>query len=135
MAGSVTKHNVYANRIRSLVYEWTCDASGDVSGSTTEVNLPGGSLYTFLSVPKSGVTDAFDVTMSAKMTLPNGNTVTVADVLGGQGGNLSNSTNGEWEFLNTPFPMMFDTRLALTIANAGNAQSGTLIFFIRDDLY
>ena len=134
MPGSVTKHNVYFNKIRSLVYQWTVDASGDMSGTITEVNLPGGTLYNFISVPGAGVTDAFDVTLSAKMTLPNGNTVTIADVLGGQGANLSNSVNGAWAALSEPFPVMYDTRFALTVDNAGDAKSGTLIFFFWDEI-
>ena len=135
MPGSVIKENVYANRIRMIVFEWTSDASGDVSGPEAEVNIPGGSLYAMLAVPKSGVTDNYDVTVSMRKNFQTCTAITIADILGGDGANLSNSTNGQLVLMGKPVPLLPDARLSLVVANAGDAQSGTIVLVIWDELF
>jgi len=131
-AGSVDTDNKIMNRTRVIVWEWTSDASGDVSGEGTVV-IPGGHISFFASIPQSGVTDNFDVTVKATRTIDNGNSYEIADVLSGQGANLSNSTDGEPIALSTPCTVGPQTTLELVVANAGNAQSGTFVLTVWEE--
>jgi hypothetical protein len=118
-----------------IVFEWTSDASGDVSGPEAEINIPGGSLYAMLAVPKSGVTDAYDVTVSMRKNFQTCTAIAIADLLSGDGANLSNSTDGQLVLMGQPIPLLPDARLSLVVANAGNAQSGTIVLVIWDELF
>lgn len=125
MAGSAVVENKIINRTRTITWEWTSDASGDVS-DVGSVVVPGGTVSFLASVPGSGVTDAFDVTIKATRTLESGNSMVIADVLSGDGADLSNSTDGQGVILSTPFTLGHQTTLEPVIAAAGNAKSGTL---------
>lgn len=133
MAGSATLFNDYWGRIRTVVWQWTCDSSGNVS-DVGILNLPGGTIHAFMSVPDSGVTDQFDLVVPIKILLPNGSSVSIADVLDGEGANLSNSTDGEWINLSNPFPLPYNSEVKITISNAGNAQSGTLFLHVWEEI-
>lgn len=133
MAGSATIiSNSSYGKWRTIVWEWTSDASGDVSGVGT-LSIPGGSVNTILSVPKSGVTDNFDLVITGKMLIDTGVLVSVADLLNGVGADLSNSTNGEVKNVDVVFPIPFNVEIAPVISNAGNAQSGYLFLYIWEE--
>lgn len=132
MAGSAVVENKIINRSRTITWEWTSDASGDVS-SVDSVVVPGGTASFFHSVPGAGVTDEFDVTVKATRTLDSGNSYSVTDILSGDGANLSNSTDGEGIPLSVPFTLGHQTTLELVIANAGNAKSGTFVLTIWEE--
>ena len=133
MAGSATIiSNTSYGKWRTIVWEWTSDASGDVSGVGT-LSIPGGSVNTALSVPKSGVSDNFVLTLPGKIQLVNGTLVSVADLLHGIGAAMSNSTNGEVVNLDVTYPIPFNVEIAPVIASAGNAKSGYLFLFIWEE--
>jgi hypothetical protein len=130
MAGSAT---IVSNKLngmwRTIVWRWTSDDSGDVSG-VGSLAIPGGSVNTILSVPDSGVTDDFDLVITGKIFLDNGTTVSVADLLNGVGTDLSNSTDGEAINVNVTYPLPYNVEIAPVISGAGNATSGYLFLFI-----
>jgi len=130
MAGSAT---IVSNKLngmwRTIVWRWTSDASGDVSG-VGSLAIPGGSVNTILSVPDSGVTPDFDLVITGKIFLDNGATVSVADLLNGVGTDLSNSTNGEAINVNVTYPLPYNVEIAPVISGAGSATSGYLFLFI-----
>lgn len=130
MAGSATIISNEKNGLwRTIVWKWTSDASGAVSG-VGQLHIPGGSIHSFWSVPESGVTDDFDVTVPGKFVLKNGDVISVADFLHGTGANLSNSTDGEIKNVDVVLPVGYNTEIYPVVANAGNATSGYFILFI-----
>lgn len=132
MAGSVSINQEYFGRKRSIIMKCTSDASGDVNGKGIQVQ--GGDIYAFSYVPESGCTDEWDITVTAKYTKPNGESIQIADALGGQGADLSNSTDGGWINLQAPFPIIPGTLLTPVLANLGNAQVVTIILHIWEEI-
>jgi hypothetical protein len=130
MAGSAT---IISNKTdgmwRTIVWEWTSDADGDVSG-VGDLSLPSGAINTILSVPKSGVSDGFDLVITGSILLDSGARVAVADLLNGVGAGLSNSTNGQVKNVDVTFPIPHNTKITPVISNAGNKQSGYLFLFV-----
>lgn len=100
---------------------WTCDASGNVSGNGFAVKV--GSLQQFKFIPGAAgaqPTDQYDATFVDTDAL---------DVLSGNGANLSNATPKLVVF--SP-PIYTDgSTYDLTIANAGNAKSGTAVLWVK----
>lgn len=124
-----------ATKTKAYTLAWVCDASGDVNGITVPVKA--GILYAIALDPESGVSDLYDLTIVATwkiVAVPAGTVRTIewADMLGGQGANISNSANGQIIYLTKPFPMSTGT-VAPVITNAGNAQSGTLILYFWEE--
>jgi len=133
MAGSATIiSNTLHGKWRTIIWEWTSDASGDVS-SVGSLSIPSGSVNTFLSVPKSGVTDNFDLVLTGSILLKTGVRVAVADLLHGTGANLSNSTDGEFKNVDVVLPLPHNVEIAPVIAAAGNATSGYLFLFCWEE--
>jgi hypothetical protein len=134
MAGSVTiiRNNRYG-KLRNIILYWTSDASGDVSGNAP-IQLPACRLEGLISIPVSGVTDAFAMSLPMSLPLENGTTISLADVSGGIPA-MSNSTDGETVMFD-PQPSFPDGGIfSLTISGAGNAQSGYLILSFREMIY
>lgn len=126
MAGSITKYsNERIGNWRIITLKWTADASGDVTDAI-EIQLPTCQVNSFLSVPITGVSDDFDLTLPVTIPLPDGSSVDIADALSASGSNLSNSTDGEAVNLGTPFPLPHGSKLKVKVDNAGNATSGYL---------
>jgi hypothetical protein len=108
---------------------WTCDASGNVSGTTFDLGR--GTIMQAKFAPGSaGVqpTDQYDVTI----TDADG-----ADILDGFGANLSNATaksfpnqsgGGEGAAALAFFP---GGTVTPVVANAGNAKSGTITLYLK----
>lgn len=128
MAGSITfeSPNSYFGRSRSVIAKCITDASGAVSG----INFAsqGGQLYSYAVLPTTGVTDLFDLTLKQTYRIKDGTDLSWADILGGQGANLSNSTNGDVIVLSEPAPIIPGSLLEPIIANGGNAQTIYLVF-------
>jgi hypothetical protein len=134
MAGSVDIiSNDRTDRVRTIILKWTSDASGNVS-DVGGVSLPGGTLYAFSQLPGAGVTNEFDLTVPCEIILADGNTITFADALGGEGADLSNSTDGAAVMLSTQFAIPYNAMLELSISNAGNAKSGYIILFVWEEV-
>ena len=133
MAGSATIiSNKPYGKWRTIVWYWTTDASGDVSGVGT-LSIPGGSIHTIMSVPVSGVSDNFVLTLTGKILLDNGTLVSYADLLNGIGAAMSNSTNGESINNTIVAPIPYNVEIAPVIASGGNAQSGYLFLFVWEE--
>ena len=121
-------------KIEFVTIAWTSDASGDVS-SAGSYNTRGGTLYAFLYDPETGVTDLWDFTLEASwvvLTESSSRTIELVDVTGGDGTNLSNSTDGDYVSLGSPVGLPSCT-LTPTVAGAGNAQSGTIVLLIWNE--
>lgn len=132
MAGSIVVEERYFERQRSVICKCTSDSIGNVSGTGFEVQ--GGNLYGLHYVPVTGVSDAFDLTATMKIPLNNGQSISLADCLGGQGANLSNSTDGDYIVLSEPHPLPPKSILTPTIANLGDTKVVYLIFNIWEEV-
>jgi hypothetical protein len=116
--------------MRPVVVPWTSSAAGAATVSIAQVN---GALQRVYIKPGSGgsqPTDAYDATLVDA----NG-----ADVLAGQGANLSNTTAKNFCPLiaatdgttTTGMLWALDESLTLNISNAGNTKSGTVTLYFR----
>ena len=132
MAGSMAINQEYFGRKRSVVCKCTVDASGGMSGIPFEVQ--GGELYAFAFVPGAGVTAAWDLVLKAKYRKPDGTTIEWADILGGDGANLSESTNGGNKALSTGFGLLNHMVLEPVISNAGNATVIHIVFYMWEEI-
>jgi hypothetical protein len=109
------------------------DASGDVTGHSFKVQ--GGDVYALTYIPETGCSDDWDVTIKAKYAKQNGDSFEIADILGGQGANLSNSTDGGWVNLSAPFPIVPGSTLTPIVDNLGNAQTVWIILNIWEEIH
>jgi hypothetical protein len=133
MAGSAAiVSNEKCGKWRTIIWKWTSSTGGAVS-DVGKLHIPGGSVHSFWSVPGSGVTDDFDLTLPGKFTLKNGEVISVADLLHGVGTDLSNSTNGEIVNVDVVLPVGYNTEIAPVIASAGSAVSGYLFLYIWEE--
>ena len=134
MAGSISiKRNIYDRRIRTMILLCTSDASGDVSGNP--IPVPGGTFYNFGYIPVSGASDLWDIVIPMTYPLDDGNSISLADILNGDGANLSNSTNGGWVSLTNPCVAIENSIVTPTISNLGNAQSVYLLLHFWEEAY
>lgn len=139
MAGSCTSEFIndpITGRIIGYKFDWTSDASGDVSGvgaiNITRIDKPGGMINTIVGaqfVPDTGgtaPTDLYDA------TLINSDGV---DVLQGVGADLPQSVTSISNY-RTPlttdggYVLLMGDTLTPVVANAGNAKGGTIYLFI-----
>lgn len=132
MAGSISYNQVSFGRKRSVIARCTSDASGDVN--SLPVYVQGGDLYAFGYVPVSGASDLWDLTLKATYTDRDGNQMEWADILSGDGANLSNSTNGGWVQLSTQFQLIPTMKLQPIVSNLGNVQSVNLVFHFWEEV-
>ena len=132
MAGTTVLKNDHQNRVRTITLKCVSDASGDVSD--TPIAYSGGTLYAFDYLPVTGVTDLWDIVVAAKIALPDGTSLTFADILGGSGANLSNSTNGGWVNLSNPKVIPPGSVITPAISNAGNAQTIYLLLHFWEEV-
>lgn len=101
---------------------WVSDASGDVTGNSTDFSIITGSLRQASFAPDSGGTqpdDLYDATF----------TFNGVDVLDGVAANLSDTTSVIIMF--DP-PLFYDgtSNFDLVISNAGNAKGGTFVLWM-----
>ncbi len=132
MPGTMEITQEFFGRKRAVVCKCTVDASGDMSGMPFTVQ--GGELYQFAWVPGAGVTTLFDLTLKAKYRKPDGTIIEWADVLGGQGANLSESTNGGNTALSPGFGLLPGMTLEPILSNAGNATHVHIIFYVWEEI-
>jgi hypothetical protein len=138
-AGSAKAEEHRAGRTRFVTWTWTADASGDVSGTVLgqfTIDIRGGVAYGLLADPEAGVSADYDVTIQAAWTVTTeagaARTIEFADVTSGNGTDLSNSANGQYLAFAKPFPLE-SCNLTLTVANAGNATSGTIVLLVWEE--
>jgi hypothetical protein len=116
---------------REYVSAWTSNASGVASDTINLVQ--GGELVGVQFVPGTSgnqPTDSYDVTALDAYSF---------DVLMGQGANLSNSTvtkvcptiPAKDGTTTSTGPQPVSGTITIAVANAGNAKSGTVVFYVR----
>ncbi len=122
VVGTHTITEELVGSMKKITWAWTCDASGNASGQST-TNAYSGELRRQVTVPgTAGVqpTDQYDLTLLDEDS---------TDVLMGAGANRSN-VNTE-QVLASSLGVVANDKLQLTVANAGNAKSGTVYIYIR----
>jgi len=117
--------------VRRATFAWTSTAGG-AAGDTSLFKVSGEILKVqFIPGTSSNQpTDLYDVTITDENSV---------DILAGQGANLSNSANSQVipgiplkDGTTTSVGLMtVDDYLTLSVTNAGNAKSGTVIVFYR----
>ena len=108
--------------MEKITFDWTSNASGAASGSTTEYYS--GVVYRVVFIPDSGATqptDLYDVTLTDDDSV---------DILDGAGGDLSNSTTDQLQGL-VGVSAVANSKLTLTVSNAGNSKGGTVVIYLR----
>lgn len=119
-------------RIRTVRAAWTSDADGDASGTTRKIN---GELLKGVTIPADGPTDNYDITLTDADS---------ADLLAGCDFTLANrdTTNTETAHFIVTNAAATDpggigarpavnSAITVTVANAGNTKSGTLVLYYR----
>lgn len=123
MAGSITYTNVSTGSVKLVKADWLSDASGDVTGNATTEYFTGQILYAAF-VPDGGGTqpsDNYDVTVLDSNSL---------DLLNGLGANKSNAAAvyaDQYDGLGA----VANSKLTVTVDNAGNAKGGIVYLWIR----
>ena len=106
---------------QKIKFEWTSDSSGDATVTTS--NIFDGSVLECVTVPGSAgnqPTDQYDITITDSDSI---------DVLHGNGANRSNAST---EYIvETNLGTVVNSKLTLTVANAGDTKSGVVYLFIR----
>jgi hypothetical protein len=107
--------------LQKIKFSWTSDASGDASVvSDTEFT---GKIIEVVTIPASGgsqPTDQYDITIG------DGDSI---DVLHGNGVNRSNASNEYITEANSG--AVVNDKLTLTVSNAGDTKSGSVVVFVR----
>ena len=124
MAGTVTITEELVGNVKKITFAWTCDASGNVSGTGgATTNVYNGAITRLVTVPAGGgsaPTDQYDVTV-----LDGDST----DVLMGAGANRAAAATEQ--VLASSLGVVANDTLTLNVANAGNAKSGTVYLYVR----
>lgn len=135
MAVTVTKTALITTNdefktVKKYEIAWTSDASGDASGTTG--GLVSGHIVRVVFKPGTAGSQpsaAYDVTLTDSYSV---------DVLTGLGANLSNSTTTDVcpgveitdGTTTSIMPVAVCDILTLTVANAGNTKSGTVVLYV-----
>ncbi len=107
--------------LRKLVFEWTSNASGAASGTTTAGY--DGIVAEAIFDPDSGDTQP---TNEHDITLVDGDG---HDVLLGTGANLSNAA-ATYKAASNAMGVVFDSALTLNVSGAGSGKSGTVTIYL-----
>ena len=114
--------NVVFGEMNRIVFSWTSNASGAASGSTTMDYS--GVIYRVVFEPGSGATqptNLYDVTLTDDDGI---------DILDGAGGDLSNTTTEQLQGL-VGVSAVANSKLTLTVSNAGSSKTGTVVVYLR----
>ncbi|MFA6204345.1 MAG: hypothetical protein WC710_14300, partial [Gallionella sp.] len=106
--------------LQKIKWSWTCDSAGAYSEASTV--RPNGMIYRLVTIPTDGPTDAYNVTILDADGV---------DVLNSQGLNRATATT-EQKGPSDGLGVVKSSLLTLTIANAGDAKSGTVILYVLD---
>ncbi len=131
MPGTVTCLHQNHRVMKELRMSWVSDSSGDVSGTDTPV--VSGELFNVTFIPDGGgtqPTNLYDVVLNDEHGI---------DVVGGDGGNLSNTTTSQTAPVHGSTAGAaanvvrhgIDGPLSLVVSNAGDAKGGTVILHYR----
>jgi len=121
-AAGVTVTEETFSTMSKITFSWTSNASGAASGATT--NNYSGVIYRIVFEPGSSATqptDLYDVTLTDDDGI---------DILDGAGGDLSNATTDQLQGL-IGVSAVANSKLTLTISNAGDSKTGTVIVYLR----
>ena len=124
MAGTVTtvEELGIGNVIHKVAFTWLSDASGDADGVST--NSYTGEIVRVVQIPDGGgtqPTNLYDVVV---------NDDDGADLLIGEGANLSNAANTD-KVSGDLLGVVANAPLSLVVSNAGNAKGGQTIVYIK----
>ena len=120
MAGSVTPAYNETKFVKTVTWEWTSDASGDVSGTDTKV-LHGIPLRFVTNPGSTAPTDDYDIVI---------NDADSVDIASGGLGNRDTSTSEQFIPGGDSDPgAAFEGVLSLVVSNAGNAKQGKLVMY------
>jgi hypothetical protein len=133
MAGTVTIiSSEYFGRYRSVLIKCVSDASGDANG--VEITDQGGVLASIAYLPVAGCSDEWDLTITMTYTMPDGTSITWADITNGDGADLSNSTDGAPVNMSSPFTILPGSKLTPIVANLGNAKTVYIVMNIWEEI-
>lgn len=129
-AGTVLKQRRHSFDGYEVTMTWTSSSGGAVAeGGTTGKGYlsANGYLVEYIATATTGVTDLYDITLLDDEGF---------DVLRGQGLNQAQDASETYDTkyrtavlaVDGGFMMFTNQRLCLTVANAGNAQTGTVTF-------
>lgn len=125
MAAAITLTEQTTGTVKKIVWEWTSNASGDVtdapSGETT-VYAYSGKVEALVTDPDgtSAPTDDYDITILDEDGY---------DVLAGAGANRD-TANTE-TVLASSLGIVANSKLTLTVANAGDTKAGIVTLYLR----
>jgi hypothetical protein len=134
-SGHVTSE-IPRGKVRQIIWAYTADASGDASQpDLPRQSIQTGVVFAFTHIPDDAA-DGTDIVISASRTIDiegaGTRTVTITDILGGQGADLATADSGEKVSLNQPYPLV-GWKLSMSVSNAGDAGSGTFILWVWED--
>ena len=121
----------FGAREQAIAVQWESDGNGDAEIDMGWVECA--TYHSFISIPGEGVTDNFDVTISANILLSDGVTVVLDDVMQGYANNLSNDTGGESTQLAIQTTIAYNHGLTMYVSNAGANKSGTFIVNVWEE--
>lgn len=120
MPGAVVITEETISTVKKVKFAWTSDASGNATATTA--NAYSGAIERLVTVPDgtTAPTDNYDVAV---------NDEDGTDVLMGAGADRD-TTNTE-QVLASSLGIVANDKLALSVSNAGDSKSGTVILYIR----
>jgi len=120
MAGSVEIDYNETKTVKTVTWEWTSDASGDVSGTDTKI-LNGIPLRFVTNPGSTAPTDDYDIVINDPDSV---------DIASGGLGNRDTSTSEQFIPGGDADPgAAFEGVLSLVVSNAGNAKEGKLVMY------
>lgn len=118
MAVTVTENNSSGTSVKLIKFAWTSDGDGDATGTTT--GYYDGDIIGFVTDPTDGPTADYDITITDSNSI---------DVLNGAGEDRHTSTT---EYVQgTSLGWVSQSKLTITVADAGDTKSGVAYLYIR----
>jgi len=121
-AVTITETDSTQGALRKVKWAWTCTDLGVVTGSVTTAKFTG-VIERFITVPGAAgdaPSDNYDIAI---------NDADGYDVLAGAGANRS--TSATQQVLASSLGVCLDSALTLEVTNAGDANKGTVILYVR----
>lgn len=119
MSCIVTEEKI--SHIKKVKFEWVSAAEGTASGTTS--NIYSGEIIRLVTIPgidAAAPTDNYDVVVNDEDT---------TDILMGAG--VNRDTTATEQVLGSSLGCVANDQLSLSIANAGDTKSGTVIVYIK----
>lgn len=120
MAGTITSTENTYGVVKQVIFDWLSHTDGSASATAT-TGVYNGQILNVMLVPDGSTTapsDQYDITL----------TDGTYDLLFGQGANCSAT---ETVVLTTNLGCVANSKLYLTVANAGSAKGGLVLVYVR----